>query len=252
MKSCLNFKVDPRRRVGQFVSDNVRNETHLNVHTFSELLAGLNAQGPFGSSYSGHVRAFESQGDLATRPELVEVLQRLIPSHVILRAAFKADLVGPPGADLPVTEWRAFQAAWRQATTNMKRTVLEEARLSWGSTCFAFFELREFSKTIQGFARLYERLGLGWAEVELAKRDQADPPIAVLVRYHWDDVEDVRIPTVANGGWSHRFVPAPPGAQYGRTLDASGADDGLPEIVHQNRDLTCLRDWQFTYSEQLR
>lgn len=238
------------RPAGAYVSENLNHEAHLPEQEFTRLLQALaqgGASGPgdaLARHYSKTCQALVLTGGDADRPPDAVLFRLITPS----RLDRIKDEFG--GFGLSHREWwRAF-SGW---TTPKVRQLLSEIFLSGPREelprhCFAAVFVRG-SRSIQvendgDLIRLHDRLGLDWAIVASWRTGgRRIPPEGYLLRYSPGEVQVASIPTVADAGWYPYFLPPAPDAKIGTTRDRRDPDaPGYPEIVHRNRDMSCVVD----------
>lgn len=250
---------------GAFVSDSLMQEAALGGR-FPELLRALARTLALGrKDFEKVTEQFERQGSPARLPTGSSTLARLVQAREIMQMASKAGIVSWPPQYPTLADWSDFRERLERllaSGVSSRRQVeafFTAARLHpTKDTCFAttLEALDEDSpRGARDFGRLRDRLGLGWSTVDTIRGEgplDTPPPVAVVLEYDVRDVTEVCVPTVADAGWWCAFRAAKPGASYGTTLNRRGMGaPGLPEVVHRNRNLECVRDRAFQDSGAL-
>lgn len=68
--------------------------------------------------------------------------------------------------------------------------------------------------------------------------DREEPYTAVKIRYKSGNEFDKRYPTFLDAGWWDKFFPAAKEDDYGRTKNLDPLLPGMPEVVHENMELS--------------
>jgi hypothetical protein len=225
------------------VAANVRSEAQFRednkFHDFLGDLAtreGITAE----SVFTAAVKGYRLEGRDVTCEIPCHTLYRLVQaSHYIsdsgsadnkeldARARFEDEIL-PLFLDPANSEWRVIVGPWM---LRRNRNLDEELRGPVFACAAREAGIPPHVAEDGDMGQLSAALGMGWLHY----------PVGwwFLFVYAAGSVDRLRIPTVADAGWSAWFRPAPDGAEIGHTVDLSGGK-GYPEVAHANRDCSNL------------
>ncbi len=167
------------------------------------------------------------------------LVSRVIPADVFLRELGIA--AGRPAAasslNKPAVEVERFLTRWRRRRARVLRD-LEKVRLGRRDkkAVFLVFDISDADRSDP--ATLNRRIG----------KDPPPDPDTILLEMEIPvaALGPKRYPTVCDAGWSGYFKPSAREADFGRTLDLNQRPPGpgLPEIVAENSNANCVRDFR--------
>jgi hypothetical protein len=167
------------------------------------------------------------------------VVSRVIPADVFLRQVGIAP--GRPAAasslNKPAVELERFLTRWKRRRDRVLRD-LEKVKLARRDkeAVFLVFDIPDADRSDP--AILNRRIG----------KDPPPDPDTILLELEVPvaALGPKRCPTVCDAGWSGYFKPSAGEADFGRTLDLNQRPPGpgLPEIVAENPNADCVRDFR--------